>query len=281
MTLKDTNPKDQVAAGKIPLHLLSPLASAHWALAQFAGMCKYGAWNWRITGVRASVYISAMERHIAAYKSGEEEDPTDKTHHLGNVMACAAILLDAEEAGVLEDDRAPLAVVALRSAYGKLEELTVYLRDKYKDHKPKHCTIWDTRAPDVVVHTESPDPAPLSPTLPSAARVPCSVKDPHRCDLFEDLLPCPLTDTDPDADPPPSIDVPEPFTQKEYIRPDHLYRVLHLRQGKVIDTYQAEDAPAAFSAVDAFSAFAKDFDRVSVVKGGELLFTKEINVNAG
>ena len=25
---------------------------------------KYGSWNWRAAGVRASVYVSALERHI-------------------------------------------------------------------------------------------------------------------------------------------------------------------------------------------------------------------------
>jgi hypothetical protein len=45
MIEKPSNPKDAVAVAKIPLWLLSPFAKAHWALAQFAGMCKYGAWN--------------------------------------------------------------------------------------------------------------------------------------------------------------------------------------------------------------------------------------------
>src|ERR1700674_131625 len=104
---KDTNPKDAVASNRIPLWLLSPIAKAHWALAQFAGMLKYGAWNWRSTGVRSSAYTSALSRHIDAYISGEEFDPVDGTKHLGNIMACAAILLDAEAAGKLTDDRPP------------------------------------------------------------------------------------------------------------------------------------------------------------------------------
>lgn len=139
---KDGNPKDLAATTKIPLWLLSPIAKAHWALAQFAGMAKYGAWNWRVAGVRSSVYTSALQRHLDAYISGEETDPVDGTHHLGNIMACAAILLDAREAGKLTDDRPPS--VSLRGAYATLEALAGRLRDQYQDRAPRHYTIEDT-----------------------------------------------------------------------------------------------------------------------------------------
>lgn len=139
---KDTNPKDQVATNKVPLWLLSPIAKAKWALAQFAGMAKYGAWNWRIAGVRSSVYLSAAQRHLDAYLSGEEYDPIDGTDHLGNIMACCAILLDAREAGKLTDDRPPS--VDIRATYGEMELLAACLRDKYADKNPRHYTIADT-----------------------------------------------------------------------------------------------------------------------------------------
>lgn len=139
---KDTNPKDAAATSRIPLWLLSPIAKAHWALAQLAGMFKYGAWNWRIAGVRSSVYLSAAQRHLDAYLSGEELDPIDGTHHLGNVMACCAILLDARAAGKLTDDRPPS--VSLRPAYKELETLIANLREQYADRDPRHFTIRDT-----------------------------------------------------------------------------------------------------------------------------------------
>lgn len=141
-TGKDTNPKDAIASTKVPLWLLSPIAKAAWALAQFAGMAKYGAWNWRISGVRTSVYLSAMERHMDAYKSGEEFDPVDGTHHLGNIMACCAILLDAKAAGKLNDDRPPS--VDLRPTYRGIEAQAALLMEKYGHMKPKHYTIADT-----------------------------------------------------------------------------------------------------------------------------------------
>lgn len=137
--LKDTNPKDAVGDKKVPLALLSPIASAHWALAQYAGARKYQAWNWRVAGVRSSVYLSAMKRHIDAYISGETHDPVDGTHHLGNIMACAAILLDAEAAGKLNDDRPP--EVDCRNTYAFVEKQMEFLRDKYGHIEQKPYTI--------------------------------------------------------------------------------------------------------------------------------------------
>lgn len=139
---KDTNPKDLIASNKVPLWLCSPIAAAKWAVAQLAGLLKYGAWNWRIAGVRSSVYLSAARRHLDAYLSGEEVDPRDGTDHRANVMACMAILIDAEAAGKLTDDRPPS--VGVRKVYAEQEALMAKLRAQYEDRDPKHYTIADT-----------------------------------------------------------------------------------------------------------------------------------------
>jgi hypothetical protein len=139
---KATNPKDAIGDTKVPLWLLSPIAKAKWALAQFAGLCKYGAWNWRVAGVRSSVYLSAMQRHIDAYSSGEELDPVDGTDHLANIMACCAILIDAKAAGKLNDDRPPS--VGLRDVYAEVQAQMAVLKVQYKDMEPRHYTIADT-----------------------------------------------------------------------------------------------------------------------------------------
>lgn len=139
---KDTNPKDAIGDKKVPLWLCSPIAKAHWAVAQFVGMIKYGAWNWRSAGIRSSIYLSAMQRHLDAYMSGEEVDPTDETSHLGHIMACAAILIDAKAAGKLNDDRPPS--VGLRETYAAVEKQMAKARDNYGEMRPKHFTIADT-----------------------------------------------------------------------------------------------------------------------------------------
>ena len=136
---KASNPKDAIGDTKVPLRLLSPIAKAHWSLAQYAGMLKYGAWNWREAGVRSSVYLSAMQRHIDAYASGEQLDPVDGSHHLGNIMACCAILLDAQAAGKLTDDRGP--AVGLRPTYDFVQAQMSTLREKYAHLSPMHYTI--------------------------------------------------------------------------------------------------------------------------------------------
>lgn len=145
MSSKDTNPKDAVAGTKVPLWLLSPIAKAKWALAMFSGLIKYGAWNWRIAGVLSSVYLSAAQRHLDAYLSGEEVDPADGTDHRANVMACMAILMDAEAAGKLTDDRPPS--VGIRATYAQQEQLMVKLKEQYADKSPRHYTIADTEPP--------------------------------------------------------------------------------------------------------------------------------------
>ena len=80
----------------------------------------------------------AAKRHIDACIAGEDIDPLDGTRHLGNVMACCAIILDAEEAGTLDDDRPPF--VGIRKVYAWVETQMAVLREKYKDLKPTHYT---------------------------------------------------------------------------------------------------------------------------------------------
>lgn len=144
---KESNPKEAIGDTKVPLWLCSAIAMAHWASAQLAGLCKYGAWNWRAAGVRASTYISAMKRHLGRWENGERLDPVDGTHHLGNIMACCAILLEAEAIGKLNDDRPPAATEALLAAFDEVEAITARLREQYKDRNPRHYTIADEIKP--------------------------------------------------------------------------------------------------------------------------------------
>ena len=139
--LKDTNPKDAIGSLKMPLHLVSPVVKAYQAVAHFLGNVKYGAWNYRAGGARASVYRAALERHMDRWWEGEEFDPVDGTPHLANALACINILIECSERGNLVDDRPPSADIA--AVYAKLEPLVAELAEKYKDRKPKHYTIDD------------------------------------------------------------------------------------------------------------------------------------------
>jgi hypothetical protein len=99
------NPKDLLGAKKVSLTKLPPVAVLHAAHALMNGAARYGPYNWRDKAVRASIYVDACERHLIAWLDGEEEATDSGVHHLGHAIACLAILLDAQEAGKLVDDR--------------------------------------------------------------------------------------------------------------------------------------------------------------------------------
>lgn len=118
MSYPDDNPKTAVGATKVPLHLVPPVASHYLALAFKDGAAKYGPYNWREHRVSASVYYGAARRHLDAWWDGEDESPDALVHHLGHVMACCAIVLDAMTVGKLNDDRpSPGATPRLQSVY--------------------------------------------------------------------------------------------------------------------------------------------------------------------
>lgn len=138
---KPTNPKDALAVSKLPLHLVPDTIEASAALAFAEGAAKYGAYNWRIAGVLASVYHSAMKRHLASWHNGEEADPVTGVPHLASVIACAGILLDAQLCGKLIDDRPPAAPVGdrIRAA----ETAVAKVLALFADRQPRHFTIAD------------------------------------------------------------------------------------------------------------------------------------------
>lgn len=136
---KDTNPKDGIGATKLPLSLVPPVAIAHASLAHLDGACKYGKWNWRIAGVRASIYIDAALRHITAYNEGEEIAADSGVHHLGHALACLNILLDAASVGKLIDDRPPSGFID-----SELTKRVASIKKNHEDKSPRHYSIQDT-----------------------------------------------------------------------------------------------------------------------------------------
>lgn len=109
----DNNPKTILGVQKVPLHLVPPSAR-HFLAEGFAdGAQKYGPYNWRDKSVSASVYISALGRHIDAWWDGEDYATDSKKHHLAHAIACIAIIIDAMTTGNLIDDR-PTAGAAPR-----------------------------------------------------------------------------------------------------------------------------------------------------------------------
>lgn len=99
------NPKDRLGIKKARLDLVPPALSILAAPAMALGAAKYGPYNWREKEVKLSVYLGAIERHLAAFRDRQDTDPESGYSHLGHVAACLAIVADAGAIGKLIDDR--------------------------------------------------------------------------------------------------------------------------------------------------------------------------------
>lgn len=105
---KDTNPKDAIGIAKVPLWSVWPLrVASEVALALFEGARKYARHNYRIAGVRASVYLDATGRHLAAFWEGEDVDPDSGLSHITKAIASLVVLRDGMMQGNWVDDRPP------------------------------------------------------------------------------------------------------------------------------------------------------------------------------
>lgn len=102
---RTANPKDIVGSTKVLISTLPAAGIIHGAHAMMDGKRKYHQYNWRAKKVTASIYVDAIYRHIMDWFEGEECAEDSLVHHLGHVIGCAAILLDAQETGNLLDDR--------------------------------------------------------------------------------------------------------------------------------------------------------------------------------
>ena len=142
MSSKDTNPKDVIGSDKLPTHLWPTTATMLGCLGLLDGLLKYGRSNYRAVGVRASIYYDAADRHLKAWFEGEDLDPDSGLPHLAHLLACIAIIVDAQAAGKLNDDR------MVAGGYRKLvTELTPHvkrLKQLHAGKTPKHYSIEDT-----------------------------------------------------------------------------------------------------------------------------------------
>jgi len=101
----EENPKTRYGVAKPSMATVPPVALVHLMLAMGNGADKYGRMNWRETSVLSSIYYAAAMRHLMAWFDGQELDADSGVHHLGHVMACCAIILDANACHTLDDDR--------------------------------------------------------------------------------------------------------------------------------------------------------------------------------
>jgi hypothetical protein len=125
------NPKDSIGQTKVPLTSL-PVAAQVWGtLGMAEGARKYGEKNFRYADVAASVYTSAIRRHLSKWEEGQEKDPVSRIHELGSVIAGAAILLDAQFQGTLIDDRHKSNVAHLNALFDEAQAVIAHLNELF------------------------------------------------------------------------------------------------------------------------------------------------------
>lgn len=137
---KPTNPKDRAAEDRIDLSLFPDTAVVYGALGMTEGDCKYGGYNYRPGGVRASTYVSACRRHLYKWWNGDDEDPITGVPHLASAIACLAVIVDSLEAGVLQDNRPPK--VSLEGLMNRMKDKIKHLH-KIFPNGPKRFTQQD------------------------------------------------------------------------------------------------------------------------------------------
>ena len=171
---KPSNPKDLVGSKKLDLGNVPDSAMVALAQAFFEGAVKYGRYNWRIAGVSASTYHAALKRHISKWWNGQDRDPETKVQHLANAMACIAIIFDAEQYGMLTDDRPPCPDPdAMARAIDEAAATVEHLRQLFKAHNPKQYTIKDTDRRESVrnaIADQRPEWVEASPPLPAGIK---------------------------------------------------------------------------------------------------------------
>jgi hypothetical protein len=97
-----TDPKAQAGSKKCPMVLLPPVALEDVAWVHKLGADKYGAYNWRYTGISSATYISAIMRHLMAIAKGEWLDPESGRPHAAHIACSCNILMDADQHGKLD-----------------------------------------------------------------------------------------------------------------------------------------------------------------------------------
>jgi hypothetical protein len=130
--IKDTNPKDAVGVRKAYFSVIPWGVIAELGLAMLEGARKYGRHNYRVAGVRASVYFDAADRHMKEWWEGVDTDKDSGLSHIAKAIACLVVLRDSMMVGNWIDDRPPpLPAGWLDELNKKASEII----DKYPDPK--------------------------------------------------------------------------------------------------------------------------------------------------
>lgn len=107
MLKKPTNPKDAFGIKKASLSCVSSPVLMELGIAMQEGGAKYGRHNYRVIGVRGSVYYDATLRHLMSWWEGEDIDPDSGISHITKAIASLVVLRDSMMQDKFNDDRPP------------------------------------------------------------------------------------------------------------------------------------------------------------------------------
>jgi hypothetical protein len=79
---------------KLEYGLLPPLALEETVRVLTFGAQKYARNNWQKVPDSKRRYFDALERHVWAWKKGEQIDPESGIHHLAHAMCCLMFLYE-------------------------------------------------------------------------------------------------------------------------------------------------------------------------------------------
>lgn len=134
LDVKNTNPKDGIGISKTPISVLPAQVLLECGLALYEGDRKYGRSNYRVAGVRASVYYDACMRHLMEWWEGVDIDKDSGISHVTKAIAGLMVLRDAMLNDMYTDDRPPK--VKNKEFLREYNEKAKALVDKYKTPVP-------------------------------------------------------------------------------------------------------------------------------------------------
>lgn len=145
MSSKPTNPKDGIGIRKWRQFCTVPFTViAEVGVAMMEGAMKYSRHNYRVAGVRASVYVDAAIGHVVQWWEGEDLDPDTGLSHVTKAIASLVVLRDAMIQDMLNDDRPPRA--KLDKVRGEMQAVVDSMFEKYPE--PKMPCVQNTVALD-------------------------------------------------------------------------------------------------------------------------------------
>lgn len=135
MSTKETNPKDAVGSKKVTFSTVPSTVIAEVAVGMTEGARKYARHNWRVAGVRGSIYYDATLRHLFKWWEGEDLDPDSGLSHITKAITSLVVMRDAMINGKFTDDRPPKIPVDF---WNEMQDKVNEVFEKYPESLPAY-----------------------------------------------------------------------------------------------------------------------------------------------